>query len=70
MNKQNRSSKKLYYSDIHHSENYLNRKKAEIAGYKTFAAADRTKLDNATNAAEPSDEAVKELRDWSEENRQ
>lgn len=61
---------KLCYSDVNHSENFLQIKKKTAGAYKTMSAADRGYTDRKTNAAVPSDSAVEELRDWSTENRQ
>ena len=70
MDNKSKSERKLYYSDVHHSNAYLQEKRSTTGAYKTFSGADRTFCDAHSNAAVPSDSAVEELRDWSVERRQ
>ncbi len=63
------NEKKLYYSDISHSKRYLSIRKNDTAVLRTMAGARRGRTDAKTNAAEPNDDDVAEMRNWSQENK-
>ncbi|MBQ1545946.1 MAG: hypothetical protein IIZ59_00235 [Clostridia bacterium] len=62
-------NKPIYYSDVSHSQEYLNEKKKITGAYSTLPLADRSRIDKSTNAALPSDENTERMRSWNEQKR-
>ncbi len=68
-NNKRKRRQRLYYSDISHPQAYLSEKKKVTRQSVTMSGAQRAATDRVTGAAIPSDEAVDEMRGFSEENR-
>ena len=65
----NKSSKRyrLYYSETEHPEGFVSKNALTSPQSLTLAGADRSRIDKKTQAAEPSDLAVEEMRSWNEQ---